>query len=708
MSVDRMLAVLAVDTVESTAMRTMLGHERMDRFVQAELEALSEAATSCGGRILKTLGDGLMASFGTTAAALEAATAMQRGVASLADSAGFDVPVQLRIGVAASDVSLVSDDIRGLAPIEAARLEAAAPPGETLCTEAVRLLSRGRGDHRFEPLGVRRFKGLDEPLLVHRLLHPLADLLGMPESLDNSRRYDFVGRDAERRQLRETWNEARQARGGLVVISGEPGIGKTRLCRELALEVRRTGGVVLHGRCAEHTGFPYEPFVQPLRRFLGRSTDPSAPLVEHATELIRILPELRRFVPDLQPVPINDPDAERQRLFDAITGWLVELTRRGPVLLVLDDLSWVDQASLRLLRHVEERIAGERVLVVASYRPGDALAHARSFVREHHRRRPSHQLTLSGIDDAAAVPLGRAVLGGSLDPAAEQLVRSVGRSTGGNPLFFSEVLRSLSEQGAVFPRGDGIWTATRPDDPLVLPAAAHGLIRDRVERLPDMTRRLLEVASVIGFSFPVELLIEVLGLPPVDVVEALDAAADANVVQSRIGSDTYEFTHAMMREAIYGALSPVRRAAEHHRVAETAERGHGHRSDSWAEFLAYQFEHGLGLGDSTKALTYYQRAGRLAETRLAHDQAIALYRRALELAGLVDQGRRRGVALRPAARAGHGRAPRRSRRPQDLDAGRRVGPGPRGSRNGPPGRCSTTGGASSAASGRSTKSGWRC
>ena len=195
-----------------------------------------------------------------------------------------------------------------------------------------------------------------------------------------------------------------------------------------------------------------------------------------------------------------------------------------------------------------------------------------------------------------------------LDPAAEPAI-AVGRSTGGNPLFFGEVLRSLCEQGTVRSVDDGVWTAVKPDDPLILPAAAHGLIRERVERLPPLTRQLLEVGSVIGFSFPVELLIEVLGLA-LDVVEALDAATDANLLNSRPGSDVYEFTHSMMREAIYGALSVVRRAAEHHRVAETAERGYGRQSDSWAEFLAYQFEHGLGLGDCTKAITYYQRAGR--------------------------------------------------------------------------------------------------
>ena len=253
------LVVLLVDTVNSTAIMSELGQDRMEHLAAMEMDTLRRSVESTGGQVVSSTGDGLFATFATAASALDAASAMHREVGRLNDGNRFGVDVRVRVILAASDLAVENGEIRGVAPVIAARLEDHAGAGETVCTEAVRLLAQGWGDYHYERLEPLQLRGLTEAIVAHRVLEPLADVLGMPETLDVTKRFDFVGRAPEWKVLTTAWEAATRYAGSMVVIAGEAGVGKTRLCREFARAVRADGAIVLHGSCAELTGLAVRP-----------------------------------------------------------------------------------------------------------------------------------------------------------------------------------------------------------------------------------------------------------------------------------------------------------------------------------------------------------------------------------------------------------------------------------------------------------------
>jgi class 3 adenylate cyclase len=623
------VTVLVVDTVESTATMSRLGQERSHRIAAQEMEALRTAAEAHGSEVTQSRGDGLLATFTTAASALDAAAAMHRSVAQLNEGDRLDTAVRVRVTIAASDVIIEGDSISGLAPVVAARMEELAGPGETLCTDVVRLLAQGWGSHEFEALDQLELRGLAEPVRAYRVRVPVADVLGMPASLDAAQRFDFVGRLDELATIRSAWDAAVARRGNLLVLAGESGVGKTRCCREFASAVRTDGAVILHGSC-EQTGFAFQPFVQALRHCVASVADVGAVLGPGAAHLARMVPEIESRLPAVGPPPPTDSETARQLLFEAVLGWLVELSQGAPVLFVLDDVSWADDASISMLRHVIARIGTERILILASYRPTDATRDARLFLHEH--RGTVAQVELSGLGDDQALDFAEHLLDGRLDPAGRELVTSVSRNVGGNPLYLGEMIRHLSARAELERAGPDVWTAGDRHEPLAVPTAVGDVISGRIDRLAETTRRLLPMASVIGPSFAPDLLVELMDAPPLEIVTALDEAVGAALVYPTAGGDRYEFTHAIYRDLLYASLPPLRRAVEHHRVGEAIERVYASELEPWLELLAYQFERAGSDEDHGKAIDYLRAAAAQAQARLAHDQAAAFYRRALDLA----------------------------------------------------------------------------
>jgi hypothetical protein len=417
--------------------------------------------------------------------------------------------------------------------------------------------------------------------------------------------------------------------GGLVLVGGEPGIGKSRLADEAASHARERGFASLWGRGWEDAGAPaYWPWVQVLRAYL-RQTDADVArrhLAAGAADIVQMLPELRELFPDLPTAARGDADADaaRFRLYDSTAGFLRTAGEERPLLLVLDDLQAADPSSLRLLRFLAGQLGEMPVLAIGTYRnvalaPGDSLS---TTLAELAREPTTRTITLRGLGRDAL----RTLIGSATGmTASEPMVAAVRRGTKGNPLYATETLRLLSAEGRLDELGSG------PSTHLAVPPGVRAVIGRRLERLSDQARSVLAVGAVVGPEFDAELVRRIGGQEPEDHAAGVDEAAGEGLLVDVPGSpDRYRFSHDLVRETLYDELAPGLRHALHRRAAEDLEAVHGAAPDSHLAELAYHFYEG-SRDPSTDARTidYARRAGRQASLSLAFEEAARLYRIAL-------------------------------------------------------------------------------
>ncbi|MGH9035771.1 MAG: AAA family ATPase, partial [Acidimicrobiia bacterium] len=341
--------VLFTDLVGSTDLMSQLGDTVFDELRDEHFARLREALTACGGEEVKNTGDGLLVTFASTVDALAAAVAAQQATERQCRSA--PAPLAIRVGLALGEVAFEDGDVFGTPVVEAARLVAAARPGQILATAVVKVVAGSRAGVVLSDLGSLQLKGLPDPVPVCEVAwepraappHPLPPLLAGVGRI-------FVGRNEPLERLTRLWKEATADGYRVALIAGEPGIGKTRLAAELAGSVHADGALVLAGRCDEDLGVPFQPFVEALRYYAAHTSAPR--LGRYGGELARLAPELAGSIPDLAEPLRSDPETERYRLFDAVAAWLADISGETPTLLVLDDLHWAAKPTLLLLRHV--------------------------------------------------------------------------------------------------------------------------------------------------------------------------------------------------------------------------------------------------------------------------------------------------------------------------------------------------------------------
>jgi DNA-binding SARP family transcriptional activator len=438
-----------------------------------------------------------------------------------------------------------------------------------------------------------------------------APALPLPPALARRHRSPFVGRPDEPGKLREAFDRAGDGR--LVLLTGEPGIGKTRLAAELARNVRGAGATVLYGRAQEEPLAPYQPFAEALGPFLAaRSQDAlfalAGPL---AGELGRLVPAQVARLPPPAEAATRDPAGARYRLFEAASDLVAGAARERPLLLVLDDLHWADGPTLLLLRHLANAPLGH-ALVLGTYRSGEPsapLADALAALRREDRfdRIAVDGLVHDDVDALVTAWLGR--------DAPESLTDTVYRETDGNPFFVEELLRQYAESDA----------GTRRWEPMV-PEGVREVLGRRLARLGEPARDTLLLAAVAGRDVELRLLEAAGELPREALVEALDAALDAHLIREEAGAPgAYAFTHALVREAIYGELSSARRALLHGRIAAALEG-----LDADAAELAHHFV--AAGGPRERVIEHAGRAGRQALAQLAYEDAANHFERALVVA----------------------------------------------------------------------------
>jgi class 3 adenylate cyclase len=639
------VTVLFTDLVGSTELMSRLGAEAFDRLRQAHFAALRQAIDRHGGEEVKNTGDGLMVVFGSVADAIRAAVAMQQATDRQARSG--PAPVGIRIGLSVGDVTFEDGDVFGPPVVEAARLVAVADPGKILTTGIARALAGGRTDIEFVDLGLVDLKGLSDRLPVCEVLwQPTGPSIPMPALRTDIGRV-FVGRDGEVERLRQLWKEAVAGELRVALLAGEPGVGKTRLSAEVAAAAHSEGGLVLAGRCDEDLGVPYQPFVEALHHFVDHTPpdDLLGGLGRYGGELVRLVPDLAGRVPELQAPLRSDPETERYRLFDAVAAWLAAASADQPLLVVLDDLQWAAKPTLLLLRHVVRSPDATRLLVLGTYRDTE-LGHDHPLVEllaDLRRQTGVERLSLSGWDQAAVATFMSQVAGHEMDDEGLALARAIHTETEGNPFFVRELLRHLTETGAIEQR-DGRWGASLPIEEVGIPEGVREVVGRRLARLSGEANRALRVAAVVGTEFELPVVQAAGNLDEEDLLSALDQATEARLVMEAHGP-RYRFAHALVRDTLYSELSAPRRVAAHRKVAEAIEALHAGALDDHLPALAHHWARASApAAETSKAVDYATRAGDRALAQLAHDEAAAYYGQALELLGVApgppDEARR--------------------------------------------------------------------
>jgi DNA-binding SARP family transcriptional activator len=444
----------------------------------------------------------------------------------------------------------------------------------------------------------------------------------LPGLLSPRERSAFVGREQELGVLRTACEQARSGGRRLVLVVGEPGIGKTRLMSEFALATHEHA-TVLYAGCQEEALVSYQPIVEALRHY-ARSAAldwTRVALGPGKNELARLIPELAAALPTEQAVQPPDPETRRYLLFDAVSQFLSEASERTPLVLVLDDLHWADRATLHLLRHVIRAPHEASLLIVGAYREEAGIGADRplsELIADLRRDRLFERISLEGLDGD---DVGILIASHAGHEASTGLVDTVHERTEGNPFFVEEVMRHLIESGVLYERG-GRWVSARTLDEIGVPDGVKEVLATRLRRLSAECRTALSSAAVLGREFSFEVLRSMADSDDDALIAALEEAVDAQlVVEARDRSRlTYAFTHALVRETLYGGLSGPRRQRLHARAARAIEEAEGER-----EIASLAVHHRLAgsAGDASKAIEYSLQAGAEAGELSAWEEAAA-------------------------------------------------------------------------------------
>lgn len=447
--------------------------------------------------------------------------------------------------------------------------------------------------------------------------------LRLPPELGRRLRGSFAGR-----QPALGWLADRRALGTrLVLIAGEPGIGKTRLAAEFAAQEARDGVRVLFGRCDEFLSVPYQPFAEMLHADLSdlAGSDDSAPsssadLVDrfgpYAGELVPLLPELGDLLPPGRDRPSrSDADTERHRLYEAVAGWLSATP--GPVLLVLDDLQWANLPTLMLLRHVVRSPTPTLILATVRDDAHDVSDRSADVIADLLRDREAVQRSvLTGLSSEAIVEVVAAEHATGSPPVG--LAARIEAETGGNPFFVVELARHLLDDG--------------PGEQPRVPDTIREVVARQLRALPGDASTLLDQAAVVGRQFDARVVQAVSGLTDDHLDQALAAATGARLIERGPGAGLqYAFAHDLVRTAIYEAIAPVRRLTIHRQVGEAIEALHLGDLRPHHPALAHHFGEGAEGGSSPEAVAYLTLAGDAALDQRAPAAAATHYQRGLQL-----------------------------------------------------------------------------
>jgi eukaryotic-like serine/threonine-protein kinase len=643
--------VVFSDLVDSTALLATLGDDRMERIRRVHVEQVGQAVDGAGGRVVKTLGDGVMASFGSALGALRAAAAIQDSVERL-DAANGAIGVAARVGVAAGEPIADGGDLHGMAVVISSRLSSAAGAGEVLVQDLVQALVASRDGVALEEPQDYELKGVPSPVRAAILRWreliaepveegdvapgaPSATRIRLPPILAAFAEEPLIGRDREISRLREA-TAPRQGRRGVVIL-GEPGIGKTRHAAAAAVEAHERGAIVVLARCPPEVVVPFEPWVRAIGE-LARSGDPTrgAALARAAgPDLSALVPELSEHTTAVDSVEAGRmiaAEGARYRLLRGIGAALSCAAGDAPLHVLLDDAHWCDAASAQALRHLLECAPPRLVLVVTARDRELGHRHPVSRVLADLRRtRDLYELRLDGLDASGMAALVNAKVGRAITPG---LAARLQARTAGNPFFAGELVRELDSRGAL---AEGRMLDSAP-----VPDAVSELVEERLARLHPETERLLAAAAAIGPTAPVALAAEAAGLSAEEAERAVGQALSERLVDEVAAPQpTIAFPHALVREALRAGTDDAAGARLHLAIAHALEKD----PETVPGELARHFGLAVSVAGAEPAIAAYSAAATAAAAGHDHEQAASHLRSILSLLPDEDQAGRAPVLL---------------------------------------------------------------
>ena len=639
----RQLTLMFVDLVGSTDLSRRLDPEELHEVMRAYQNSVAGEIARLDGHVAKFLGDGVLAYFGWPRASEDAAErAVRAGLAVAKAVSGMRVGaghlLQARIGIATGLVvvgdligegSAKEEAVTGDTPNLAARLQQAAEPGTVVIGDSTRRLI---GDlFELVGLGSLRFKGFAEPARVWRVVGE-GRAESRFEALHGARVAPLVGRSEELDLVLSRWRQAKGRAGQVLLIFGEPGIGKSRLVLALRERLKAEPITLVSYACSpHHSNSPLFPFISQLERAARFAPDdaPEKRLTrlesllceddeEQPGDAIPLFADLLG-IPSATPhvLPDMSPQQRKALLFRTFLGRLDRLAARGPVLMVLEDAHWLDPTSRELFDQIVDRIQGLPVLLVATFRPELSAP----WIGFPHVT----LLTLNRLPREQVVALVDGITEGKALPT--EVLGQILARTEGVPLFTEELTKAVLEAGILCNTGDR-YVLAGPLPSLAIPATLHDSLMARLDRLASV-KELAQIGACIGREFDHELLAAVVSMPEAELAAALDRLVAAELVFRRglPPAATYVFKHALVRDAAYESLLKRRRQELHARIATSIEALFPQLVETQPELVARHFGE-AGLAE--KAIPYWLRAGRLAAARSANMEAIAHLRSGLE------------------------------------------------------------------------------
>jgi class 3 adenylate cyclase/tetratricopeptide (TPR) repeat protein len=670
----RHLTVMFCELAGSAALSARLDPEEMWRVIGSYHACIGEVVDRHHGMIARNMDDGVLAYFGYPRAQEDDAEQGVRAALALVDAVAnletnVDAALQVRIGIATGTVvvsELLIDEtpaeqaVVGETPNLAARLQTLAEAGTVLICPQTHRLTGGHFDYR--DLGALALKGWAEPVQVWQVLGP-SGVESRFEAMHKTKLQPLFGREEEIELLLRRWRHATQGEGRVVLLTGEPGIGKSHIALALGERLQGEPHIALRYFCsAHHTNSALFPFIGQIERAGGFERSDS--VTEKLSKLDALVaqstidPERVAVLANLLALPASDhfrlqelsPQKRKEKTFAALLAQLDGLAARRPVFMIFEDIHWIDPTSLELLAATVEHVPQLRILLLITTRseftpPWPSYPHTTT-------------IPLTRLDRRAGAALVERVTSGKKLP--KEVTDEILARTDGVPLFIEELTKTVLESGLLQER-DGQYVLERPLPPLAIPTTLHASLMARLDRLAPV-REVAQIGAVAGREFHYELLHAVARMPREKLEEALGQLVRSELIFRRGESPhaVYTFKHTLVRDAAYASLLKSRRAHLHAAIANALEQQFPDIAQTQPETLAH---HLTEAGLIEKAIGYWLPAGKNAAQRSANLEAIAHLQRGIELTGRLppDAGRDRSeldfqLVLGPCLIATHGPA----------------------------------------------------